>query len=747
MQISGEVNDIILKGYELAKGNKDEFVTAEHLLYGITFVERFINALSKLNGSAVNLRKKLDEYISEYIEEGDVEGPIESYSFQQAIIKASEHAVFSSQKSITMEHLISAIYDLENSYASYYLQEEGIEKRDLLYKLCHEENEDDEYMEEGLISEGDEEINMDEENTKNKGTLLKTLTINLNEIVKNDNSDPLIGRKDILERTIQILCRRNKNNPIHVGEPGVGKTAITLGLARLINKGEVPEKLKNAEIFSLDIGAALAGTKYRGDFEERIKKVLNEIQTHENPIVYIDEIHNIVGAGSIDGGSLDTSNLLKPYLVSGKVKFIGATTFDEYKKYFEKDKALTRRFQTIEVKETTVEDTIKILNGLKSNYENYHNVKYSDNALKLAVELSNKYINDRFLPDKAIDIIDEAGSYISMNRRDSNEVIVDEKIIEEVISKICHIPKNTVEKDEISSLKELEENLEKNIFGQDMAIHEIVRFIKTSRAGLNNENKPISSLLFVGPTGVGKTEVAKTLADSLVVKLIRFDMSEYAEKHAAAKLIGAPPGYVGYEEGGLLTDTIRKNPYCVLLLDEVEKAHPDILNVLLQVMDYATLSDNQGRKADFRNVLLIMTSNAGAKDIGKSVIGFGDRIIKGEAIKEEIKKFFTPEFRNRLDKIVVFNHLNEEMALNIAKRELDKFNEILSKKNVKVNFDDKCIDFVAKKGISQEYGAREIIRVINQEIKPMFVDEILFGKLSDGGEVAVTVNNDKFIYS
>ena len=446
MQISGEVNDIILKGYELAKGNKDEFVTAEHLLYGITFVERFINALSKLNGSAVNLRKKLDEYISEYIEEGDVEGPIESYSFQQAIIKASEHAVFSSQKSITMEHLISAIYDLENSYASYYLQEEGIEKRDLLYKLCHEENEDDEYMEEGLISEGDEEINMDEENTKNKGTLLKTLTINLNEIVKNDNSDPLIGRKDILERTIQILCRRNKNNPIHVGEPGVGKTAITLGLARLINKGEVPEKLKNAEIFSLDIGAVLAGTKYRGDFEERIKKVLNEIQTHENPIVYIDEIHNIVGAGSIDGGSLDTSNLLKPYLVSGKVKFIGATTFDEYKKYFEKDKALTRRFQTIEVKETTVEDTIKILNGLKSNYENYHNVKYSDNALKLAVELSNKYINDRFLPDKAIDIIDEAGSYISMNRRDSNEVIVDEKIIEEVISKICHIPKNTVEK-------------------------------------------------------------------------------------------------------------------------------------------------------------------------------------------------------------------------------------------------------------------------------------------------------------
>lgn len=747
MQISGEVNNIILKGYELAKGNKDEFVTAEHLLYGITFIERFVNALSELNGNAVNLRKKLNEYINEYIEEGDLEGPIESYSFQQAIIKASEHAVFSRQKNITMEHLISAIYDLENSYASYYLKEEGIEKRDLLYKLCHEGNEDDNYIEEGLISEVNEEFNMQEDRLKDKRSLLKYLTINLNEFIKNNNSDPLIGRKDVLDRTIQILCRRNKNNPIHIGEPGVGKTAITLGLAKLINDGEVPEKLKNAEIFSLDIGSALAGTKYRGDFEERIKKVLSEIETHENPIVYIDEIHNIVGAGSIDGGSLDTSNLLKPYLLNGKVKFIGATTFDEYKKYFEKDKALTRRFQTIDVKETTIEETIKILDGLKKNYENYHNVKYTYNAIKLAVELSNKYINDRFLPDKAIDIIDEAGSYISMNRKDLNEVVVDEKIIEEVISRICHIPKNTVEKDEILSLKNLEKNLEENIFGQDTAINEIIRCIKISRAGLNNENKPISSLLFVGPTGVGKTEVAKTLSYSLGVKLIRFDMSEYSEKHDAAKLIGAPPGYVGYEDGGLLTDTIRKNPYCVLLLDEVEKAHPDILNVLLQVMDYATLSDNQGRKADFRNVILIMTSNTGAKDIGKSVIGFGDRIIKSGAIIEEVKKFFTPEFRNRLDKIVIFNNLNNEMALNITKKELNKFNKMLSKKNVKVIFDEKCVNFVAEKGMSQEYGAREIIRVINQEIKPMFVDEILFGKLKSGGKIEVTVENNKFIYN
>ena len=746
MEMSREVNEIILKSYDFAKSNKDEFITAEHLLYGITFEDRFINALEELNYNAIDLRKKLDEYISEYIEEGNTDSPVESYSFQQAIIKASEQAIFSSKKSITMEHLISAIYDLENSYASFYLQEEGIEKRDLLYKLCHENYNNDDYISEGLISEENEEID-NEINVNNKKDLIKTLTVNLNEQVKGENSDPLIGREEILERTIQILCRRTKNNPIHVGEPGVGKTAITLGLARLINSGNVPEKLKNAEIFSLDIGAALAGTKYRGDFEERIKKVLNEIELHENPIVYIDEIHNIVGAGAIDGGALDTSNLLKPYLVGGKVKFIGATTFDEYKKYFEKDKALSRRFQTIEVKETSIEETIKIINGLKSNYESYHNVKYTNNAIKIAVELSSKYINDRFLPDKAIDIIDEAGAYASMNRSDLNEVLIDEKVIEDVISRICHIPKNTVEKDEVSSLKDLEKNLEGNIFGQDKAIHEVVRCIKISRAGLNNENKPISSLLFVGPTGVGKTEVAKTLANSLGVKLIRFDMSEYAEKHAAAKLIGAPPGYVGYEEGGLLTDTIRKNPYCVLLLDEVEKAHPDILNVLLQVMDYATLSDNQGRKADFRNVILIMTSNAGAKDIGKSVIGFGERVIQGEAIMEEVKKFFTPEFRNRLDKIVVFNHLNKEMALNIARRELNKFNEQLLKKNVKITFDEECVKFIAKNGTSQEYGAREIIRIINQEIKPMLVDEILFGKLSNGGEIAVTNVDGKFIYS
>ena len=746
MEITREVNNILVEAYEVAKKNKHEFVTAEHILYAITFQERFIEVIKELEGSIDDLRSDLFDYLNNYIDKEDHENIQESYNFQQVILRAGEQAIYSSNNNISMEHIIAAIYELDNSYAQYYLIEQGIEKRELLYRLCHDDSENIYYIDDEEIKDDEFEIEEDRESSK-KESLINTLTSNLNEYVRSDYNDPLIGREDILNRTIQILCRRTKNNPIHVGEPGVGKTAITFGLARLINEGNVPEKIKNAEIFSLDIGATLAGTKYRGDFEERIKKVLNEIAKHENPIVYIDEIHTIVGAGSIGGGSLDTSNLLKPYLMEGKIKFIGATTFDEYKKYFEKDKALSRRFQTIEVKETSVEETIKIIQGLKSNYENYHNVKYTDEAIKLAVDLSSKYINDRFLPDKAIDIIDEAGSYVSMNRKDSNEKIIDEEIIEEVISKVCHIPKNTVEKDEITELKELENNLEKNIFGQDKAIHEVVRCIKMSRAGLNEENKPISSLLFVGPTGVGKTQLSKTLAESLGVKLIRFDMSEYAEKHAAAKLIGAPPGYVGYEEGGLLTDTIRKNPYCVLLLDEVEKAHPDILNVLLQVMDYATLSDNQGRKADFRNVVLIMTSNAGAKNIGKNVIGFGERVIKGEAIMEEVKKFFTPEFRNRLDKIVIFNHLNYEMALDIARKELNKFNEQLLKKNVKVNFNDKCISYIANKGMSQEYGAREIIRIINQEIKPMLVDEILFGTLSNGGEITLDINDNKFIYN
>ena len=740
MEVSRELNDVIIQAFNHGKKNKDTFITAEHLLYALTFNKSFIDAVNNCDGDINSLRNNLEEYINEYVDEGSDDIPQESYSFQEVLIRASQQALYSQRDKINIEHIVAAFYDLEESYCNYYLIENGIEKTDILYSLAHRNDEDIlEDNEELIIEDNDEEVNDKEEKKK---SIIDKLTINITEIAKSSD-EPLVGREDILERTIQILCRKGKNNPLHIGEPGVGKTAITLGLARLINEGKVPEKLKDSVVLSLDLGSLVAGTKYRGDFEEKIKKVLDEIKTLNNPIVYIDEIHNLVGAGALGGGSLDASNLLKPYLIDGSIMFIGATTYEEYKKYFQKDKGLSRRFQVVEVKEPSEKECIEILNGVKEAYENYHNVKYTEAAIKAAITLSHKYINDKFLPDKAIDLIDEAGAFINLNSSNS-ERIIDENIIEDVISKICHIPKKTVEKDEINSLKNLEEDLKKNIFGQDTAIEEVVRTIKMSRAGLTEADKPVASLLFVGPTGVGKTEIARTLSNSLGVKLIRFDMSEYQEKHAASKLIGAPPGYVGYEEGGLLTDDIKKNPHCVLLLDEIEKAHIDILNVLLQVMDYATLSDNQGRKADFRNVIIIMTSNAGAKDIGKSLVGFGAREIKGTAIMEEVKKVFSPEFRNRLDKIVVFNHIDIDIAKNIVVRELEKFKEQLLSKNISIDFSEDAIIKIAEKGTSKEFGAREIKRIINSDVKPLLVDEILFGSLSKGGICTVKVEDNQF---
>lgn len=736
MYISQIVNDILIRAFNFGKDNKNEYVTPEHLLYAALDEEIFSKALIECNGNIDEIKKDLKNYIENYVDKIEGVEPEESIGVKDLIFIAGKQATFSESQIIDLEHIIAALYDLENSYAVYFLEKQGISKGDLLFNLCHRE-EEDEYLED-----------IQEENnktTKSKNQdIIEKYAVNLTNLVKEEKQDPFIGREDIIERTIQILCRRTKNNPIHVGEPGVGKTAIILGLARLISEGNAPSKLENAEIFSVDIGSILAGTKYRGDFEERVKKLFDAIKEHENPIVYIDEIHNIVGAGALNGGALDGASLLKGYLLEGKIKFIGSTTYDEYKKHFEKDKALVRRFQTIEVKETSISETIKIIEGLKKNFEEYHNVKYTDKAIEIAVNLSNKYINDRFLPDKAIDIIDEAGAYVSMNNKNNSTNIIDEKVIEEIISKVCHIPKQTVESTEINSLRNLEKRLKENVFGQDLAIDEVSRCIKMSRAGLNDDNKPIASMLFVGPTGVGKTEIAKTLAKTLGIDLVRFDMSEYTEKHSASKLIGTPPGYVGYEEGGMLTDSIRKKTNCVLLLDEIEKAHSDILNVLLQVMDYATLTDNKGKKADFRNVIIIMTSNAGAKDIGKSLVGFGRREINFDAIDEEVKKVFTPEFRNRLDKIVTFNYINEEMAINIIKKEINKFKEKLLNKNVIMSFNDECISYLSEKGISREFGAREILRIINSSLKPLLIDEILFGDLSKGGKCNITIENGKF---
>lgn len=745
MKITKTVNDILVEAYKIANNKRHEYVTPEHLLLASLKNKRFLEAIKGCGGDAQKLTDNLNDYLDKYVSKVEGKDAKESFGMENILFIATQQAVFSGKNKIDLEHIISALYELENSYAVYYLNEQGINKRDLLFDLCHRESEimlensnDEIFLDNNLNDEYDDAEKLDKE------TIIKKYAKNLTQEVNQINKDPLIGRQDILDRTIQILCRRTKNNPIHVGEVGVGKTAITLGLAKLIVEKKVPEKLKNAEIFSLDVGSLLAGTRYRGDFEERMKVLLDEIMTRENPIVYIDEIHTIVGSGALEGGSLDGASLIKSYLLEGKIKFIGATTYDEYKKYFEKDKGLSRRFQIIDVKEPSKDEAVKILEGLKKNFEDYHNVKYTNRALVSAVNLSSKYINDRYLPDKAIDIIDEAGAYMSMVRKDRRTKKIDEGIIEKIIAKMCNIPKETVEGNEVQSLKNLEATMKKNIFGQDTAIENVVRCIKMSRAGLNDENKPVASMLFVGPTGVGKTEIAKVLANSLGIEFVRFDMSEYGEKHAASKLIGSPPGYVGYEEGGLLTDTIRKKPNCVLLLDEVEKAHRDILNVLLQIMDYATLTDNKGRKADFKNVIIIMTSNAGARYVGKNFVGFLDREVKKDVINEEVKKFFSPEFRNRLDKIIVFNDIDKDMSINIVKKQLAIFNERLKNKNINVTFRESVIEYIADTGTSKEFGAREILRVINTQLKPLLVDKILFDDLRDDLKYDIDYEMGKF---
>ncbi|WP_054739304.1 ATP-dependent Clp protease ATP-binding subunit ClpA [Cellulosilyticum ruminicola] len=753
MYISALVGKIIAKANELAAKLGHEYITPEHIILVMCGQKIFKEAFESCGGDISLLRSNIAAYLDETMEKFEEIEPIESFSVQQALLRASEQVLNSGKNQIEVDHLLAGIMDLPENYGVYYILEQGVTKRDLLFELCHLEDEEKGHSliktSKGELAKStaaqyvEEEAAQDEEEEEGMPSGFEQYITNLNKEAEKAD-EPLVGREDLIIRTIQVLCRKQKNNPIHVGEPGVGKTKLTLGLAKYINEGKVPDLLKGAQIYSLDLGSVLAGTQYRGDFEKRLKKILDSLKKLDKPIVYIDEIHNIVGAGALGGGSLDASNLLKPYLTDGQIKFIGATTYEEYKKYFEKDKGLVRRFQTVEVKEPTVEETIQILQGLKPHYEKYHGVTYTDEAIKAAAELSQQYINDRFLPDKAIDLIDETGACNTVKGKKGKKKVIDLDMIQETLSKICHIPKQTVEKKEVTALKQLEGVLKGQIFGQDQAIKQIVKSIKLSRAGLSDGNKSVANFLFVGPTGVGKTEIAKCLAKELGVKLIRFDMSEYTEKHTASKLIGSPPGYVGYEEGGLLTDAIRKTPYCVLLLDEIEKAHQDIFNILLQVMDYATLTDNQGRKADFRNVILIMTSNAGASRIGKKLVGFGERSITGDAIQDEVKKVFTPEFRNRLSSVVVFNHIDSAMADLIAKKELNKFKEILKEKNITLTFDKKCVTYIAEKGISTEFGAREIARLIEDELKLLLVDEILFGKLVDGGSCKVTVVDKAF---
>lgn len=753
MKIDSLLDEIFTAAYSEAKVAGHEYFTPEHILFAALFFDEGIELVKSCGGNIQELKMDLENYLNENILKVENTEPVQTAGVQNIISSAAEHVLAAGKETIKLGDIIVSIYDEEQYFASYFLKKQGISRLDILNYITHGisvgEDVDSEIsmdFEEEWKEDTDELTETFENEKKEKKDILSSYTIELTEKARKGELDPLIGRDEILARTVQVLSRRLKNNPIHVGDPGVGKTAITEGLAQLIADNKVPNSLKGCKIYYMDMGALLAGTKYRGDFEERIKKVLKKIRKEGKAMVYIDEIHTIVGAGSVSGGAMDASNLLKPFLTDGKLRFIGSTTYEEYKKFFEKDRALSRRFQKIEVSEPSKEDTYRILVGLKSTYEEFHNVIYTEEALKTAVELSAKYINDRYLPDKAIDVIDEVGAYLRLQEEDSEEkVIIRERDIEKIVSSIAKIPAQSVSTDDIEKLKNLDKVLKGKIFGQNEAIDSIVRSIKRSRAGFNEEEKPVANLLFVGPTGVGKTELSKQLADYLGIPLIRFDMSEYQEKHTVARLIGAPPGYVGYEEGGILIDTIRKTPYCVLLLDEIEKVHSDVLNLLLQVMDYATITDNNGKKADFRNVILIMTSNAGARDIGKSMLGFGSRVVEQEAITKEVEKVFSPEFRNRLDDIVVFNGINEDMALRIAKKAIAEFQDKLLSKNIMLKVTDKCYNWLAQKGFSKTYGAREIIRVVQQEIKTYFVDEVLFGKLSDGGTALIDIDDDKVI--
>lgn len=741
MELSARVEELMMRVSLYAEQKKHEFITPEHLLYGMLFDSVFAKAFTNCNGKLSEFKKELEQYFDENLEQVKEETQTVVLSCQAAevFMEAEVRAAACEKFVIELPHLISAIPKLEDSYAVYFLNRQGVDMSELLYELCELEEE------EQIEIDDEDEYRFYGDPFEEKQLKWQDYVTCMNEHV--DEYFPLIGREEELERTMQILCRKLKNNPLHIGEPGVGKTAITKGLVARIEKGMVPQLLQGAKVYALDAGTLLAGTQYRGDFERRMKQVMDGLSEVEKPIVYIDEIHNIVGAGAGGNGTLDLSNMLKPYLAEGHIRFIGATTYEEYKKQFAKNAGLVRRFQKIDINEPGEEETVKIIKGLIKSFEKHHKVRYGKGVIEQAVHLSHKYVNERFLPDKAIDLIDEAGAYRSLHPLEGRKSqSVDKKLIETILSKTCNIPKQTVESDEIKALEKLEPELNKEIFGQEEALSEVVHAVKLSRAGLNEENMPVASLLFVGPTGVGKTEVARCLSKQLGVPLVRFDMSEYAEKQAVAKLIGSPAGYVGYEEGGLLTNAVSKTPHCVLLLDEIEKAHADIYNILLQIMDYATLTDNQGKKADFRNVILIMTSNAGAMQVGSRLIGFGERKIAKSVIEDAVKKHFSPEFRNRLTKIVTFHWMDDAMATKIIEKQLTLLSEILESKKVQVCYDTSVTRHLKEKGISEEYGAREIKRIIQTQIKPAFVDQLLFGKLKKGGKCTLYYTEQKGFY-
>ncbi len=716
--VSSELNSIFSDAISFAKENRHEYITVEHIFFALIHNQNIVEILSECGVDVEALRHSLQTYFVQNVEKISLTNnfePFETVSLTRVIENMMIQVRGSGKSEAKLTDMLIALFDEEHSYSVILLKQYGVEKLDILE----------------IITNHEDPSIKDETTGEDKKSALEMYTVNLVELALKNKIDPLIGRVDEVQRVMQVLCRRKKNNPILVGEAGVGKTAIVEGLALKIAANETPKVLEDAKLYALDIGSLLSGAKYRGDFEKRLKDVLSELKSKPNSILFIDEIHTIVGAGATSGGSMDLSNLLKPSLATGEIKCIGATTYSEYRNFFDKDRALSRRFSKLDVSEPSTDDAYEILLGLKSRYEEHHGVKYPQKVLRSSVELAKKYINDKFLPDSAIDLIDEVGASFHLQKRKRKVVSIYD--IETILARVANIPSRSVSSDETELMRDLESKLKTKVFGQDEAIKNLVTAIKRSRAGLSNPDSPVGSFLFSGPTGVGKTEVAKQLAQQLGIHFERFDMSEYMEKHTVSRLIGAPPGYVGYEEGGQLTEIIKKHPYSVLLLDEIEKAHPDLLNILLQVFDSATLTDNDGNKTDFRNVIIIMTSNLGTKEA--SQVGFTK--VEAHQTNNAIKDFFAPEFRNRLDAIVNFSSLKTDVMVFVVEKLLTQLEEQLKEKNIKIEATQRAKKYLAEKGYSKDLGARVMQRVISDEVKTPLSDEILFGKLKNGGIVKI----------
>ena len=759
--LSRNLEQTLHRALAFANERRHEFATLEHLLLALVEDQDAVAVMRACGVDLDRLRNDLKTYLNNELESLVLDRPEDAKptaGFQRVLQRAAIHVQSSGREEVTGANVLVALFSERESHAVYFLQEQEMTRLDAVNYISHGiakvgRSEDRRVRgaaseeETGKRSSSSSSSGQSQGGGKDKkaGEALESFCVDLNKKAKDGKIDPLIGREAEVERTIQILCRRTKNNPLYVGDPGVGKTAIAEGLARRIVKGEVPDVLKNATIYSLDMGSLLAGTRYRGDFEERIKAVLTDLEKHDGAILFIDEIHTVIGAGATSGGSMDASNLLKPALQSGGLRCIGSTTYKEFRNYFEKDRALVRRFQKIDVNEPSVPDAIKILMGLKPYYEKHHRVRYTNDAIKTAVELAARYINDRKLPDKAIDVIDEVGAAQMLVPESRRKKVINVKDVEGVVAKIARIPPKTVSSDDKESLANLEGDLKSVVFGQDKAIEALASSIKLARAGLREPEKPIGSYLFSGPTGVGKTEVARQLSRILGVELIRFDMSEYMERHTVSRLLGAPPGYVGFDQGGLLTDAIDQHPHAVLLLDEIEKAHPDLFNVLLQVMDHGKLTDHNGKKVDFRNVVLIMTTNAGAADMAKPAIGFEREARIGDD-EDAIKRMFTPEFRNRLDAVIPFSGLAPEIVARVVDKFVMELEAQLGDRGVDIELSEGARNWLATRGYDQAFGARPLARVIQEHIKRPLADELLFGKLAKGGHVRVAVKDDKLVF-